>query len=136
MQTSSTRTDCTLSFANTGQCARWLGRNAVAQPDGWCNSFHRIGARPHSRPVGRSAKTAGAALQIHDGDGDAQGLLRGDAFVTVVETADFRDHHDGSDDRRSGGPVIGRVFLESEVRSAPVIVLDVRREHAPEVRLV
>jgi len=115
------------------------GSHAVAQPDRSCNSFHRIGARPHSRPVGldlRRQTGQGCALSGYTTERAEQGWLRGDALVTVVETADFREHHDGSDDGLSGGPMIGRVFLESEVRSAPVIVLDVRREHAPEVRLV
>jgi len=39
-------------------------------------------------------------------------LLRGDSFITVVETADFWEHDDRSDACVSGGPVIGRVFGE------------------------
>ena len=66
----------------------------------------------------------------------SRGLLRGDSFVTVVKTADFRDHDDGSDGGLSGGPVIGRVFLKCEVRSTPVIVPDVAGEDAPKVRFV
>jgi len=58
----------------------------------------------------------GCALSRYTTERAKQGLLRGDAFVTVVETADFREHHDGSDDGVRGGPVIGSVFLESEVR--------------------
>ena len=68
--------------------------------------------------------------------GRSGGLLGGDAFVTVVQTANFRAHHDGSDACLGGGPVIGRVFLEGKVGSAPVIILDVGREHAPEMPLV
>ena len=60
----------------------------------------------------------------------------GASFVAVVETADFRDHDDGSAGCLSGRPAIGRVFLECEVRSAPVIGPEVGREHAPEMRLV
>lgn len=53
-----------------------------------------------------------------------------------METTDFGDR----DDRRYGPSghrsVIRGVFLEPEVRSGPMVVLDVGREDATEMRLV
>ena len=58
------------------------------------------------------------------------------SFVTVMETADFRTHDDGSDGCLRGRSAIGRVLLECEVRSALVIVPDAGREDARKMRLV
>ena len=53
----------------------------------------------------------------------------GASFVAVMETADFRDDDDRSTGCRSGRSAIGRVFLESEMRAAPVVVPKIGPEH-------
>jgi hypothetical protein len=64
------------------------------------------------------------------------GRLRCAPFIAVMETTDFRDRDD-----RPGGcfrdrSVIWRVFREPEVRSTPMIVPAIGREHTPEMRFV
>jgi hypothetical protein len=67
---------------------------------------------------------------------DGTGILRGAPFVAVVEATDFRECDDWSDGCLRRRPVIGRVFLQAEMRSTAVIVPDVGRENAPKVGLV
>ena len=67
---------------------------------------------------------------------EGAGRVRRTSFVTAMETTDFRDRHDWSDEYLRGRPVIGRVFFEPEVRPTAVIVPDVGTENAPKMRLV
>jgi hypothetical protein len=63
-------------------------------------------------------------------------VLPGTPLIAVMETTDFGDR----DDRPGGSfrdrSAIGRVFLEAQVRSTPMIVPAVSREDAPKMRLV
>jgi hypothetical protein len=53
-----------------------------------------------------------------------------------METTDFSDRDDWPGGCFRDRSVIGRVFLEPEVRSTPMIVPAIGREHTPEMRFV
>jgi hypothetical protein len=56
--------------------------------------------------------------------------------MAVMEPADLRYHNDGSSGYSRDRSVIWRVFLEAKMRSAPMIILTVGSQDAPEMRLV
>jgi hypothetical protein len=62
--------------------------------------------------------------------------LRCAPFIAVMETTDFGDRNDRPGGCSRDRSVIWRVFLEAEVRSAPMIILAVGLEDAPEMRFV
>jgi hypothetical protein len=62
--------------------------------------------------------------------------LRCAPFIAVMETTDFGDRDDRSGACSRDRSVIWRVFLKAEMRSAPMIILAVELEDAPEMRLV
>ena len=64
------------------------------------------------------------------------GPLRRAPLVSVVEATDFWDCHDRPGGCSRNQSVIWSVFVEPEVRSSPVVVLDVGREDAPKMSLV
>jgi hypothetical protein len=49
-------------------------------------------------------------------------------FVAVVQTADFRSHHDAAG--RLDGAFHRRILAEREVRARPLVVRDVARSNA------
>ena len=54
----------------------------------------------------------------------------------MMETTDFGDRNNPPGGSSRDRSAIGRVFLEAQVRSTPMIVPAVRREDAPKMRLV
>lgn len=62
--------------------------------------------------------------------------LSGATLISVMETADFWDRDDLSARERMDYPVIGRVLLESKMRSSPMVVTDVGCESFAQVCFV
>ena len=52
----------------------------------------------------------------------------------MVQTADFREGDHAALDRGLHASWSGSVFLQREVRSCPLIIENVQRKHAPQVR--
>ena len=67
---------------------------------------------------------------------DGQGRLCRAPLISVMETTDFGDRDDRPGGCSGHRSVIWGVFLEREVRSGPMVILEVGREDTPEVRLV
>src|SRR5688572_28335230 len=64
------------------------------------------------------------------------GRLRRAPLIPVVEPTDFRNRDDRPGRCSRNRSAIRRVFLQTEVRAGPMVVMDVAREDAPEMRLV
>jgi len=67
---------------------------------------------------------------------DEQTRLRGAPLISVVKITDFGDCEDRPRACSGHRSMIGRVFLEPEVRASPMVVPDVRHEDAAQMRLV
>src|SRR6267378_6635557 len=73
---------------------------------------------------------------VHHGCGGSSERLGRLPFVAVMKTADFRNRDDRPSGRCRDGSGIWRVLVEPKVRATPMIVPDVDREDAPQMRLI
>ena len=96
----------------------------------------RAGRRAISHlDIGRNCSITGASRWRRGAERSAPGL-RGAALVSVMKTTDLGNCNDGSARHCGCLSMIGRVFVEAEVGTRSMVVIDVRLEDAPKVRLV
>src|SRR5438105_351800 len=112
-------------FSGSGECAgRWIPAHGCVRRSLVICSESRIG---------RSA-TSVNRRQHTDIENRSRSRLCRATFVPVVEAADFGQRHDAGDRTVGRRPTIRRVFLETEMRAAAMVVAEVRRQDAAQMR--